>query len=59
MLSSTVLQVIERFMEAMRSDSVISDDTITRLNELLLQGIVPKPDDINEAVFDNPQDGQE
>ncbi len=48
----TVLQVIEEFVEVMRADPDIPDDAINRLEILLRKGTVPKPDDINEALFE-------
>ncbi len=58
-LSPTVLKVIKQFAADMRADAEIEDDAIDRLESILLQGNVPKPDSINEALFNPPQDGDE
>lgn len=57
-LPQTVLQVIEQFVAAMRADPAISGDAITKLENLLRKGDVPKPDEINAAVFGPPPDGE-
>jgi len=56
-LSPTVSQVIEQFVAAMCADDEIGDDAIDRLEKLLRQGTVPKPDEINAALFNPPPDG--
>ena len=53
-LSPTVLQVIERFVAAMRGDDGIQNDAVERLENLLRKGAVPKPDEINAAMFGAP-----
>ncbi len=55
-LSPTVSQVIEQFAAAMRADDGIGDDAIDRLEKLLRQGAVPKPDEINATLFGPPPD---
>ena len=56
-LSPTVLQVLEKFVAAMRADGEIDGEGIDRLEILLQQGAVPKPDDIYTALFDpTPED---
>jgi hypothetical protein len=57
-LSPTVLQVIDRFVAAMRADDGIQNDAIERLENLCRKGAVPKPDEINAALFEAPTDGQ-
>lgn len=57
-LSPTVLQVIDQFAAGMRADDGIKDDGIDRLEKLLRKGAIPKPDEINLALFDYPQDGE-
>jgi len=47
----TVLQVIEKFVTAMRQDSYIPKDAIDQLETLLRKGTIPKADDINTALF--------
>jgi len=56
-LSPTVLQVIERYAAAMRADDKIQEDGIDRLEKLLRKATVPKPDEINTALFEPPPDG--
>lgn len=53
-----VSQVTERFVAAMRKDLDIPDDAIDRLEILLRKDIVPKPDDINVAMFELPTEGK-
>ena len=54
----TVQQVMEQFVAVMRADKDIPDDAISRLETLLGKGAVPKPDDINAALFEPPTDGE-
>ena len=56
-LSPTVVQVIDQFAAAMRADDSIENDAIDRLEKLLRKGAVPKPEEINAALFDPPPDG--
>jgi hypothetical protein len=56
-LSPTVLKVVAQFSAAMRADDGIEEDAIDRLERLLRQGTVPKPDAINTALFNAPLDG--
>lgn len=49
-----VSQVIEEFATAMRNDPDIPKDAIGRLVTLLRKGTVPKPDEINTALFEPP-----
>lgn len=53
-LSPTVLQVIDRFVAAMRADDAIPNDAIDHLENLLRKGTVPKPDDISAALLEAP-----
>ena len=57
-LSPTVVQVVHRFAAAMRADDGIQDDATDRLEKLLRKGAVPKPDEINAALFEPPPDGE-
>lgn len=57
-LSPTVLLVIEQFAARMRADDGIEGDAIDRLEELLRKPAVPKPDEINAALF-GPSPGGE
>ena len=55
-LSPTVSQVVDQFVAAMTGDDAIDNDAINRLDRLLRQGAVPKPDEINTALFEPPAD---
>lgn len=55
--SPTVLRVIDQFVSAMRADGAVQNDAIDRLEKLLRKGDVPKPDEINKALFEPPPDG--
>ncbi|MFH1741725.1 MAG: hypothetical protein ABIH23_22185 [bacterium] len=55
-LSPTVCHVIKQFAAAMRADAAIPENAIDRLEKLLLSGIMPKPDDINKALFEPQRD---
>lgn len=56
-LSPTVLHVIEQFAASMRSDGGIESHVIDRFEQLLRKGAVPKPDEINAALFEPLPDG--
>ncbi len=58
-LSPTVTQVVDQFVTAMTGDDAINNDAINRLDRLLRQGAVPKPDEINTALFEPPADAAE
>ena len=53
-LSATVLRVIEQFTSVMRTDETIDNDLINRLEEQLLSGTIPKPNEIKSILF-SPQ----
>ena len=57
-LSPTVLQVIDQFTARMHADDGIEGDAIARLEMLLRKPAVPKPDEINRALFDPSPDGE-
>ncbi|NQT74409.1 MAG: hypothetical protein HQ553_16830 [Chloroflexi bacterium] len=57
-IPQTVLQVIERFVAAMREDSEIPNDAINQFEILLRKGTVPKPDDIKTALFESQTEGE-
>ena len=42
----------------MRKDPDIPNDAINRLETLLRKGTVPKPDDINSALFEPLAEGE-
>jgi len=54
----TILQIMEQFVAAMRADPDIPDDAISRLEILLRKGAVPRPDDINAALFESQEDDE-
>lgn len=58
-LSPTVSQVVDQFVAAMTEDDEIDNDAINRLDKLLRQGFVPKPDEINAVLFEPPADAAE
>jgi hypothetical protein len=57
-LSPTVLQVIEQFVAALRADDGIDMNASDRLEKLLRSGVVPKPDEVNAALFGPAPDGE-
>ena len=57
-LPQTVLQVLEQFVDEMLADPDIPNDAIKRLEPLLHKGTIPKPDDINAALFKTPTGGE-
>ena len=56
-LSPAVLQIIEKFADAMRADERIDGDAVGRLERLLLSGEIPKTDEISTALLGLPRDG--
>lgn len=57
-LSPTVLQVIEQFAARMRADDSIEGDAIDRLVKLFLKSALPKPEEINAALFEPSPEGE-
>ena len=55
-LSPTVKRVLDEFVSAMRDDDAIDGDAIDRLEKILRDGTVPKPDEIYRAMFQPPAD---
>jgi hypothetical protein len=55
-LSPTVMRVIREFVAEMREDSAIDAAAVDRLEELLLRGTVPKPEDLADAIAGRPPD---
>ena len=53
-LSPTVSQVVDQFVAAMTGNDAIDNDAINRLDKLLRQGAIPKPEEINTALFEPP-----
>ena len=56
-LSPTVIKVLDAYLAALDGDSEIDDEAAARLDDLLRQGKVPKPADIDAALF--PADDDE
>ena len=56
-LSPTVLKVINEFVAALRADDDVDEAAADRLERLLKQTSVPKPDDIRAVLFDPPKGG--
>lgn len=54
----TAQQVIEEFVTVLHADPEIPDDAIKRLESLLIRGLVPKPDDINKALFESSMESK-
>ena len=55
-LPPTVVQVFEKFIEAITIDDAIDNNATKRLGELIHKGDIPKPDDINEVLFETPEE---
>ena len=51
LLSPTVKKVLDEFVSAMKGDDAINRDAIDRLDQVLREGTVPKPDEIHRAMF--------
>lgn len=56
-LSPTVVHVIDKFASALRADGDIDEAGVGRLEKLLKQASVPKPEDISAVLFDPPKGG--
>lgn len=57
--SQTVLQVIDKFVAELRADDGIQDAATDRLDALLRREGVPKHDELNVALFEQPADDKE
>lgn len=55
-LSPTVTKVLDAYFEALKGDSEIDNEAVKRLDALLRQGQVPKPEDIDAALFPVDED---
>lgn len=55
-LSPTVTKVLDAYLETLKGDSDIDDVAAGRLVDLLRQGKVPKPGDIDAALFSADSD---
>lgn len=56
-LAPTIRLIVEQFTAAMRADDAIDNNTIDRLEKLLLLGNIPNLDEIKTALFNPPMDG--
>ena len=54
-LSPAVVQVVDQFVSALRADEQIPNHAIDRLDTILRQGTVPKPDQIPAILFAPPE----
>jgi hypothetical protein len=50
-VSPTVEKVFDEYLAALHADDEIDNEAADRLDALLRRGIVPKFDDIDEALF--------
>ena len=50
-LSPTVTKVLDAYLEALKGDSDVDDEAAKRLDALLRKGKIPKPLDIDAALF--------
>ena len=57
LLSPTVAKVLDAYLAALHADDAIENDAADRLDALLRKGKVPKPDDIETALFPLPEEG--
>lgn len=55
-LSPTVTKVLDAYLEALKGDGDIDDEAVGRLDDLLRKGKVPKPADIDVALFPADED---
>ena len=56
-LPPTVLKVINEFVAALRAADDVDEAAADRLERLLKQTSIPKPDDISAVLFDPPKGG--
>ena len=57
-LSPVVMRVIEQFVVDMRDDSEIDEATVRRVESLFLEGDVPRPEDLDVALYGPTPEGQ-
>ena len=55
LLSPTVTKVLDKYLAALKADEKIDDAAAERLDAFLRKGKIPKPDEIDAALF--PADG--
>lgn len=56
-ISPTFEKVLQQFKGALEADGGVDGASITRLHALLQIGKVPKPEEIEEALFGAPEGG--
>lgn len=49
-------KILDAYLEALKGDSDIDDESAVRLDDLLRQGKVPKPADIDSALLPTADD---
>ena len=57
-LSPTVTKVLDEFLAALHVDNAIDNEAANRLDALLRKGKVPKPEQIDAALFPPAENGQ-
>lgn len=55
-LSPTVTKVLDEYLAALHADADIESETADRLDALLRRGRVPKPEEIDAALFPPNED---
>ena len=50
-LPPTVVRVLDEYLVALRADDSLDGEAVSRLDALLREGQVPKPEDIATALF--------
>lgn len=50
-ISPTVKKVLDEYLAALHADEEIDNEAADRLDALLRKGKIPKPDDIDVALF--------
>ncbi|WP_353428860.1 hypothetical protein [Paracoccus denitrificans] len=54
-LSPTVANVLDEYLAALTSDKDVDDEAAKRLDAVLRSGKVPKPEDIDAALYPPPK----
>ena len=55
-LSPTVTKVLDEYLAALHADNAIDNEAADRLDALLRKGKVPKPEEIDAALFPPAED---
>jgi len=50
-ISPTVKKILDEFINVLRTNDVIDDQSVNNLDKLLRTGKIPKPDEIDDALF--------